>query len=73
MLIPISDSNLALKTILIIMSAASFSAPVAASSYVGLKPNSSKLFQVKDSVAWNRKTVSNGSKTHCMKVSDGKE
>ncbi|KAL8098303.1 hypothetical protein AgCh_031172 [Apium graveolens] len=51
-----------------IMSAASFSAPVAGSSYVGLKPSPPKLFQMKDSVAWNRKTVSNGSKTHCMKT-----
>ncbi|KAL7184303.1 hypothetical protein ACSBR2_026455 [Camellia fascicularis] len=38
------------------------------SSYVGLKLNSSKLFPVKDSVAWTRKTVANGSKTHCMKT-----
>ncbi|KAL8124212.1 hypothetical protein AgCh_012010 [Apium graveolens] len=51
-----------------IMSAASFSAPVAGSSYVGLKPSPPKMFQMKDSVAWNRKTVSNGSKTHCMKT-----
>ncbi|KAL8123690.1 hypothetical protein AgCh_011612 [Apium graveolens] len=51
-----------------IMSAASFSAPVAGSTYVGLKPIPPKLFQMKDSVAWNRKTVSNGSKTHCMKT-----
>ncbi|XP_074359705.1 ribulose bisphosphate carboxylase small subunit, chloroplastic-like [Apium graveolens] len=50
------------------MSAASFSAPVAGSTYVGLKPIPPKLFQMKDSVAWNRKTVSNGSKTHCMKT-----
>ncbi|KAL8123699.1 hypothetical protein AgCh_011621 [Apium graveolens] len=51
-----------------IMSAASFSALVAGSTYVGLKPIPPKLFQMKDSVAWNRKTVSNGSKTHCMKT-----
>ncbi|CAL5328554.1 unnamed protein product [Camellia sinensis] len=49
------------------MSAGIIAAPVGGSSYVGLKPNSSKLFPVKDSVAWTRKTVSNGSKTHCMK------
>ncbi|KAL8123702.1 hypothetical protein AgCh_011632 [Apium graveolens] len=34
-----------------IMSAASFSAPVAGSTYVGLKPIPPKLFQMKDSVA----------------------
>ncbi|KAL8123704.1 hypothetical protein AgCh_011626 [Apium graveolens] len=51
-----------------IMSAASFSALVAGSTYVGLKPIPPKLFQMKDSVVWNRKTVSNGSKTHCMKT-----
>ncbi|GMP69395.1 hypothetical protein CsSME_00028679 [Camellia sinensis var. sinensis] len=50
------------------MSAGIISAPVGGSSYVGLKPNSSKLFPVKDSVAWTRKTVGNGSKTHCMKT-----
>ncbi|GMP80388.1 hypothetical protein CsSME_00035504 [Camellia sinensis var. sinensis] len=50
------------------MSAGIIAAPVDESSYVDLKPNSSKLFPVKDSVAWTRKTVSNGSKTHCMKT-----
>ncbi|XP_074359708.1 ribulose bisphosphate carboxylase small subunit, chloroplastic-like [Apium graveolens] len=50
------------------MSAASFSAPVAGSTYVGLKPIPPKLFQMKDSVAWNRKTILNGSKTHCLKT-----
>ncbi|GMP36572.1 hypothetical protein CsSME_00008661 [Camellia sinensis var. sinensis] len=50
------------------MSAGIIAAPVGGSSYVGLKPNSSKLFPVKDSVSWTRKTVSNGSKTHCMKT-----
>ncbi|XP_028122708.1 ribulose bisphosphate carboxylase small chain, chloroplastic-like [Camellia sinensis] len=50
------------------MSAGIISAPVGGSSYVGLKPNSSKLFPVKDSVAWTRKTVANGSKTHCMET-----
>lgn len=53
------------------MSAASFSAPVVARpSYVGLKPNTSKLFQM-DSIGWNQKTVSNGSKVRCMKVCAG--
>ncbi|KAL1813929.1 hypothetical protein ACET3Z_023994 [Daucus carota] len=42
--------------------------PVAGSTYVGLKPNPAKLFVMKDSVTWKKKTVSNGSKTHCMKV-----
>ncbi|KAK2978550.1 hypothetical protein RJ640_009509, partial [Escallonia rubra] len=41
------------------MSAASFSAPVTGSSYVGLRPNSSKQFQLKDSVAWSQKTTWN--------------
>ncbi|KAI8008725.1 hypothetical protein LOK49_LG07G00877 [Camellia lanceoleosa] len=50
------------------MSAGIISGPVGGSRYVGLKPNSSKLFPVKDSVAWTRKTVANGSKTHCMKT-----
>ena len=49
-----------------------FLAPVTNSGYLGLKPSHLKLFPGKDSdsdsVAWSRKTVSNGSKTHCMKV-----
>ncbi|KAL3535383.1 hypothetical protein ACH5RR_003844 [Cinchona calisaya] len=52
------------------MSAASLSAmPVVGSSYVGLKPNcSNKLFAVKDSVAWTRRSPSNGSRIQCMKT-----
>ncbi|KAK3020324.1 hypothetical protein RJ639_046536 [Escallonia herrerae] len=50
------------------MSAVSFSALVAGSCYVGLRPHSSKLFQMKDAVTWSQKTVSNGSKTRCMKT-----
>ncbi|CAK9137951.1 unnamed protein product [Ilex paraguariensis] len=50
------------------MSASSFSAPLAGSSYVGLKPDSSNLFLVNDSVSWSRKTTTNGSRTHCMKT-----
>ncbi|PSS36219.1 Ribulose bisphosphate carboxylase small chain 1A like [Actinidia chinensis var. chinensis] len=49
-------------------SAATFSAPVAGSSYLGSRPNSSKLFPFKDSVTWAKKTVSNGFKIHCMKT-----
>ncbi|XP_065850725.1 ribulose bisphosphate carboxylase small subunit, chloroplastic 3-like [Euphorbia lathyris] len=42
-----------------------FTAPVAGSGY----SNSTKqLFPAKDSVAWTRKTVSNGSRTYCMKT-----
>ncbi|EEF31348.1 conserved hypothetical protein [Ricinus communis] len=52
------------------MSAGIFTAPVAGSGYHGLKANSTKqVFPAKDSsVAWSRKTVSNGSKTYCMKT-----
>ncbi|KAK2637815.1 hypothetical protein Ddye_025610 [Dipteronia dyeriana] len=42
--------------------------PVAGSGYKSVKPNSNTLFPGKDSIAWSRKTVSNGSKTHCMKT-----
>lgn len=50
------------------MSSAIFSAPVAASGHVGLSTNPLKIFPVKDSIGWTKKTVSNGSRTHCMKV-----
>lgn len=50
------------------MSAAIFSAPVAASGYVGLTTKPSKIFPAKDSIGWTKKTVSNGSRTYCMKV-----
>ncbi|KAJ8543061.1 hypothetical protein K7X08_005584 [Anisodus acutangulus] len=51
------------------MSVSSFAAPIsAASSYLGLNSNSSKLFPAKDTITWSRKTVSNGSKTYCMKT-----
>jgi ribulose-bisphosphate carboxylase small chain len=50
------------------MSAAIFSAPVAASGYVGLTAKPSKIFPAKDSIGWTKKTVSNGSRTYCMKV-----
>jgi|UniRef100_A0A2N9ISF5 ribulose-bisphosphate carboxylase small chain len=51
------------------MSAVIFTShPVAGSAFVGLKSNSSKLPAVKDSIGWNKKTVSNGSKTYCMKT-----
>ncbi|GMN52050.1 hypothetical protein TIFTF001_021199 [Ficus carica] len=51
------------------MSAGTFTTPVAGFGYAGLKSGFPKpLVAAKDSVAWTRKTVSNGSKTHCMKV-----
>ncbi|GAY37171.1 hypothetical protein CUMW_026990 [Citrus unshiu] len=50
------------------MSASIFTAPVAGSGYLGLKPTSKALLPVKDSIAWSSKTVSNGSKTRCMKA-----
>lgn len=50
------------------MSATSFSVVVAGSTYAGLTSNCSKIFPQKDSVSWSKKNVSNGSKTHCMKV-----
>ncbi|KAF4396002.1 hypothetical protein G4B88_020639 [Cannabis sativa] len=50
------------------MSATSFTAPAAVSGYVGLRSNFTELLPAKDSVGWTRKTVSNGSKTHCMKT-----
>ncbi|KAL3841050.1 hypothetical protein ACJIZ3_025641 [Penstemon smallii] len=50
------------------MSCAAFSSPVAAYAAAGPKAKA-KLFPGKDnySVSWSTKTVSNGSKTHCMK------
>ncbi|KAL0339956.1 UNVERIFIED_CONTAM: Ribulose bisphosphate carboxylase small chain, chloroplastic [Sesamum calycinum] len=50
------------------MSVSSLSAPAVASSYVGLKYNCSKLFAGKESVSWSKNTVSNGSRTCCMKT-----
>ncbi|XP_070667498.1 ribulose bisphosphate carboxylase small subunit, chloroplastic-like [Malus domestica] len=50
------------------MSAAIFNAPVGASGYAGLKANPWKVFPVNDSIGWAKKTVSNGSRTLCMKV-----
>ncbi|KAJ7955790.1 Ribulose bisphosphate carboxylase small chain [Quillaja saponaria] len=50
------------------MSAGIFTGPIAGTGYIGLKSNSSNLFPVKESIGWGRKTVSNGSKTHCMKT-----
>ncbi|KAM1576834.1 hypothetical protein ACFX15_032570 [Malus domestica] len=50
------------------MSALIFNAPVGASGYAGLKVNPWKLFPVNDSIGWAKKTVSNGSRTLCMKV-----
>ena len=50
------------------MSAGLFGSPVSGSGYVGLKTNVPKLLPAKDSISWTQKTVSNGSRTHCMKV-----
>ncbi|KAJ0744698.1 putative ribulose-bisphosphate carboxylase [Helianthus annuus] len=50
------------------MSSARFTAPVTGSIYMGLNPNGSKLFRTTNSAPWSRKTVSNGSRIHCMKV-----
>ncbi|KAD6794933.1 hypothetical protein E3N88_05829 [Mikania micrantha] len=50
------------------MSSATFTAPVTGSVCVGLNPNESKLFQTTNLIPWSRKTVSNGSRIHCMKV-----
>ncbi|XVF34192.1 hypothetical protein REPUB_Repub18cG0038000 [Reevesia pubescens] len=50
------------------MFAGIFATSVAISSYVGLKTKVPKLFLAKDTVAWSRKTISNGSRTHCMKT-----
>ena len=51
------------------MSAGIFTSPVAAvSGFVGLKSNSTKLPAVRESIGWSQKTISNGSKTYCMKV-----
>ncbi|KAJ9162879.1 hypothetical protein P3X46_022620 [Hevea brasiliensis] len=47
-----------------------FTAPaVTGSGCQGLKANSTRqLFPAKDSIGWSRKTISNGSRTHCMKT-----
>ncbi|XP_052199731.1 ribulose bisphosphate carboxylase small subunit, chloroplastic 3-like [Diospyros lotus] len=51
------------------MSAGILSVPIGAgSSYIGLNANPSKLLPAKAAVAWTRKTVSNGSRTQCMKT-----
>ncbi|KAK6930183.1 Ribulose bisphosphate carboxylase small subunit, domain [Dillenia turbinata] len=50
------------------MSAGIFSAPVAGSRYIGLKANHPRCLQANNSIAWRRKTVSNGSRTFCMKT-----
>ncbi|XP_020535572.2 ribulose bisphosphate carboxylase small chain clone 512 isoform X2 [Jatropha curcas] len=50
-------------------SAGILTSAVAGSGYQGLKANSAKqLFPAKDSISWNSKTVSNGSRIHCMKT-----
>ncbi|RYR77042.1 hypothetical protein Ahy_A01g001524 [Arachis hypogaea] len=51
------------------MYAGSFAAPVSGAGYVGLKANSSNLYTTTN-IEWckTKNIVSNGSKTHCMKV-----
>lgn len=51
------------------MSAGVFTYPITGPAFTGLQANSNKLFPVKGSVGWRRKTVSNGSRVECMKVS----
>ncbi|KAI4344419.1 hypothetical protein L6164_011648 [Bauhinia variegata] len=48
------------------MFAGNFASPVAGAGFVGLKSNSSNLCPSTGSIGWERKTVSNGSKIHCM-------
>ncbi|XP_039169557.1 ribulose bisphosphate carboxylase small chain, chloroplastic-like [Eucalyptus grandis] len=50
------------------MSASVFTAPVVGSGCVGLQLKQFKLFPVKESAGWRQRTVSNGSKTYCMKT-----
>uniref|UniRef100_A0A1D1XVC8 Ribulose bisphosphate carboxylase small chain, chloroplastic n=1 Tax=Anthurium amnicola TaxID=1678845 RepID=A0A1D1XVC8_9ARAE len=51
------------------MSAAIISSVVAVPGRRALSPESpQRLFPEKGSVGWRRRTVSNGSRTHCMKV-----
>ncbi|KAJ4963065.1 hypothetical protein NE237_023004 [Protea cynaroides] len=50
------------------MSATNLSSPVTGSGYFGLKATSPKLSPPKFSIEWSQKTVSNGSRTHCMKT-----
>ncbi|KAL8210995.1 hypothetical protein R6Q57_005433 [Mikania cordata] len=50
------------------MSSATFTTPATGSAYMGLNPNESKFFKTTNSTPWSRKTVSNGSRIHCMKV-----
>lgn len=52
------------------MSVASLTPQITGTIYMGLNlnPNGSKLFQTTNSVPWIKKTVSNGSRIHCMKV-----
>ncbi|KAK8707311.1 hypothetical protein V6N13_058372 [Hibiscus sabdariffa] len=49
-------------------SAGIFASPVTGSGFVGLKTNVPKLVPTMDSVSWSKRCVSNGSRTHCMKV-----
>ncbi|KAJ8634601.1 hypothetical protein MRB53_008868 [Persea americana] len=50
------------------MSAGILGKSLATSAYIDRKPIHPKLFSGKDSIGWAHKTVSNGSKTHCMKT-----
>ncbi|XP_043722486.1 ribulose bisphosphate carboxylase small subunit, chloroplastic 3-like [Telopea speciosissima] len=50
------------------MSAKILPTPVIVSGYAGLKATSLKLSPPKYSIGWSKKTVSNGSRIHCMKT-----
>ncbi|KAF7838033.1 ribulose bisphosphate carboxylase small chain [Senna tora] len=50
------------------MSAGTFAAPISGTGFVGLKSTSPNLYPRAGSIGWEKKTVSNGSKTHCMKT-----
>ncbi|KAL5549177.1 hypothetical protein UlMin_004408 [Ulmus minor] len=50
------------------MSVQTFASPIIGSTCVGLKSNFPQLLPFKNPVSWTNKTVSNGSKTLCMKT-----
>ncbi|KAI4335409.1 hypothetical protein L6164_014054 [Bauhinia variegata] len=52
------------------MSARTLASPVVGAGFVGLKSSSSNRCPRKGSIGWKQKTVSNGSKIHCMKTWD---
>ncbi|KAK4270003.1 hypothetical protein QN277_023092 [Acacia crassicarpa] len=50
------------------MSSATFTGSISGTGFVGLKSNSSNLCLSTGSIGWDKKTVSNGFKVHCMKT-----